>query len=232
MADEAWKRLGQLLVQRRTELGYPKRLPWVRDVLGLSNDRIQSDLENARRDNYDQATLYLVEQQYQWEPGSIEKVLAGGQPDRMPGTSPDNRFAPPGELDVAELNAMYGEAIIFSENVRRLDPERLEDQARAFLISAATLFADAVHVIRDRDEARAAHDDLEFEAHLDGDIEYDDDADLPQALPLRRGMPGGAAPLADAARRTKEEPGLRKARREHDEAAERIEDDRAGMEPS
>lgn len=82
------------------------------------------------------------------------------------------------------------------------------------------------------DDESVARDDADFEAHLDGEIEYDDEADLPQALPLRRGMPGGAAPLADAARKTSEEPGLRKARREHDEAAERIEDDRAGMEPS
>jgi len=80
--------------------------------------------------------------------------------------------------------------------------------------------------------AAASTVDPDFEAHLDGDIDYDDDADLPQALPLRRGMPGGTAPLADAARTTGEEPGLKKARREHDEAAEHIEDDRAGMEPS
>lgn len=78
----------------------------------------------------------------------------------------------------------------------------------------------------------SSDESAEFEAHLDGDVDYDDEADQPQALPLRRGMPGGAAPLADAARKTKEEPGLKKARREHDEAAERIEDDRAGMEPS
>jgi len=85
---------------------------------------------------------------------------------------------------------------------------------------------------RARRRAASSSADVEYEAHLDGDIEYDDEADQPQALPLRRGMPGGTAPLAEAARKTKEEPGLKKARREHDEAAERIEDDRAGMEPS
>ncbi len=61
--------------------------------------------------------------------------------------------------------------------------------------------------------------------------DHEDDVDQPQVQQLRRGMPGGAAPLADAARTVNEEPGLTKARREHDEETERIEDDRTGMEP-
>lgn len=71
------------------------------------------------------------------------------------------------------------------------------------------------------------------EAELDDEegLLYDDSLDQPQAQPLRRGMPGGAAPLADAARTTNREPGLTKRRREHDEAAERIEQDPTGMEP-
>lgn len=89
MTDDAWKRLGELLVARRVDLGHPRRLTWARDVLGLSNDRIQSDLENGRRSNYDNATLAQVEQQYQWAPGSIRAVLGGGDPTPIGGLFDD-----------------------------------------------------------------------------------------------------------------------------------------------
>lgn len=80
MTDDRWSRLGALLEARRLELGFPRRLPWARDVLGLSNDRIQSDIEKSRRTNFDAATLAQVEQQYEWAPGSIQAVLNGGDP--------------------------------------------------------------------------------------------------------------------------------------------------------
>lgn len=74
-----WQRLSRLLVERRLELGYAKRAPFAR-ANGLSHDRVLFDLENARRDNYDPATLALVEQIYRWRRGSIEAVREGGDP--------------------------------------------------------------------------------------------------------------------------------------------------------
>lgn len=75
-----WARLGRLLTQRRGQLGseYLNRQKFCQ-ITGL-NERLVSDLENARRDGYRPATKAAVEQAYQWASGSIEKVLAGGDP--------------------------------------------------------------------------------------------------------------------------------------------------------
>lgn len=117
-SEDPWVRLGRLLVDRRVELGHPKRLSWTRDVLGLTHDRTQSDLENARRSNYDTATLAQVEQQYRWAPGSIRDVLAGGDPS--PFNGPGLRYVAPAneieesneliemlEMQLRELDAQY-----------------------------------------------------------------------------------------------------------------------------
>lgn len=100
----AWQRLGELLVARRTELGHPKRLPFAKHH-GLTHDRTLSDLENARRtrlEGFDPATLAQVEQIYQWAPGSIRKVLAGGDPVKLDDDAPPDDIVallPPGALD-------------------------------------------------------------------------------------------------------------------------------------
>lgn len=75
--------MAELLTARRKELGYEKRLPFAR-ANGLTHDRALSDLENARRTRFDQATLAQVEQIYRWISGSIENVLRGGSPVPYP----------------------------------------------------------------------------------------------------------------------------------------------------
>lgn len=97
-----WQRLGRLLIERRVELGYPRRLTWARETLRLSNDRILSDLERARRTNYDPATLAQVERMYQWAPGSIRAVLAGGEPTPVanPEATPGSTYRPLFEDDL------------------------------------------------------------------------------------------------------------------------------------
>jgi len=77
-----WVRLGRLLTARRIELGYPVRSRFV-DARELSHGRTISDIENAKRDNFEPATLALVEQLYEWAPGSIEVVLKGGEPTAL-----------------------------------------------------------------------------------------------------------------------------------------------------
>lgn len=79
-----WERLGRLLVARRVELGYKRRAAFAR-AHNLSHTRTIDDMENARRTNYERGTLAEVEQLYGWEPGSIESVLAGGEPKPRPG---------------------------------------------------------------------------------------------------------------------------------------------------
>lgn len=80
---ESWARLGRLLIARRVELGYTVRAAFVK-AKRLKHGRTVSDLENAKRANFEPATLAQMEQIYEWAPGSIEAVLAGGDPTPLP----------------------------------------------------------------------------------------------------------------------------------------------------
>lgn len=77
---EDWERLGQLLQQRRVELNpdWKNRAEFTR-ANGI-NYRLAQDIETAARDNYDPPTRAFIEDAYRWEPGSIVRVLAGGDP--------------------------------------------------------------------------------------------------------------------------------------------------------
>lgn len=97
--DEPWKRLAQLLIARRVELGYHQRADWVRH-LGVKQPRTIEDFEKARRTNYRPSTIALIERYYGWEPGSIDAVLAGGDPTPVPGVGPR---VPPVALSRADL---------------------------------------------------------------------------------------------------------------------------------
>lgn len=80
MDTSAWQRLAAKLTERRATLRpeWSERTTFARDT-GLSYRSI-SDLETARRDNYKASWLVKVEKAYEWEPGSIQSVLAGGEP--------------------------------------------------------------------------------------------------------------------------------------------------------
>jgi len=84
MDIEAWQRLATKLIERRASLrsDWSERTIFARDT-GLSYRSI-SDLETARRDNYKASWLVKVERAYQWEPGSIQRILGGG--DAIPAT--------------------------------------------------------------------------------------------------------------------------------------------------
>lgn len=91
---EARHRLGQLLIDARVAMGFRRRAEFMRH-LGLSHDRTLSDIENARRTNFDPSTIAFLEQSYGWAPGSIGAVLTGGEP--TPRRSP-------GQVDVTHPN--------------------------------------------------------------------------------------------------------------------------------
>ena len=80
--NQDWERLGRLLTARRIELGFPVRSKFA-DARNLTHSRTVSDIENAKRDNFEPATLALVEQLYEWAPGSIDAVLHGGEPSPL-----------------------------------------------------------------------------------------------------------------------------------------------------
>jgi hypothetical protein len=87
---EAWRRLGALLIQRRVKLNpsYRSRQKFVADV-GL-NPRMLADIENARRMSFRPETVLALEHAYQWVPGSIEAVLAGGDPTPIETADPEH----------------------------------------------------------------------------------------------------------------------------------------------
>lgn len=76
----AWRRLGQLLEQRRVELGtrYQNRALFATER-GIDY-RLSYDLESGARANYRRPTLAAVEVSYGWAAGSIQDVLSGGEP--------------------------------------------------------------------------------------------------------------------------------------------------------
>lgn len=72
-----WQRLASAIVARRAELGMTQ--VGVATAGGISLDRIQA-LEGAKRTSYRKNTLAALERALQWEPGSVQAVLAGGDP--------------------------------------------------------------------------------------------------------------------------------------------------------
>jgi hypothetical protein len=91
---KAWLRLGNVLERRRGELGYGfrQRARFVRERGGgrISVKTI-SRLENGERGSYPESTIGTIEAMYQWLPGSVETVLAGGEPNVMLLTPPAGR---------------------------------------------------------------------------------------------------------------------------------------------
>lgn len=75
---QSWKRLGELLIQRRVGLDpsrYRSRQAFCEDT-GLDY-RLIYDAEQAKRTNFGVATLAALEQAYQLKPGAIREALAG-----------------------------------------------------------------------------------------------------------------------------------------------------------
>jgi hypothetical protein len=94
----AARRLGDLVVARRVQLGYRKRPPFAQ-ASGIST-RILGDIETGRRTNFGPSTIAALEHTLQWATGSVAAVLAGGDPTVFdthpqppPGGEPDEAVA-------------------------------------------------------------------------------------------------------------------------------------------
>lgn len=76
----SWKRLGDLLARARVELDprYVNRRLFCQET-GI-NYRMTTDIENGLRTNYGRSTIIAIEVAYGWAPGSIRRVLDGGDP--------------------------------------------------------------------------------------------------------------------------------------------------------
>lgn len=76
----SWARLGAAIRAERVRLGY-LRLGDFADRVGLGV-RTLSDLERGARTTYSPETLAAVEAVLGWAPGSVRRVLDGGEPLR------------------------------------------------------------------------------------------------------------------------------------------------------
>lgn len=81
MPDSAdWERLSLRLQAQRVMLNsrYRNRALFARER-GI-NYRLAQDVETLYRDNFDYPTKISIDLAYGWEPGSVDRVLAGGEP--------------------------------------------------------------------------------------------------------------------------------------------------------
>jgi hypothetical protein len=92
--NEAWRRLGRMLERRRGELGYGfrQRARFARERgSGMISVKTISRLEKGERHYYPESTVGTVEVMYQWAPGSVERVLVGGEPNVLLLAPPPDR---------------------------------------------------------------------------------------------------------------------------------------------
>lgn len=73
-----WRLLAEYIVARRLELGYTSAQEFAR-VASISRPII-SDLESGDRTSYSIQTLVKLQTVLGWAPGSVEDILAGGEP--------------------------------------------------------------------------------------------------------------------------------------------------------
>ncbi|RAY14560.1 hypothetical protein DPM19_12345 [Actinomadura craniellae] len=104
-ADDPWRRLSHLLVERRVHLGseYDDRKKFCA-ATGL-NYKLVQDIEKVRRRNFAPPTLAKIEKGYRWRPGSIRDVLAGGEP--TPDGSPIDIAARPADIELQPGHTGY-----------------------------------------------------------------------------------------------------------------------------
>jgi hypothetical protein len=80
MDQQALERLGHHIVSRRVELGYRNRTD-LADSLQFTV-RTLSDIENGVR-RASPGTYAMLENKLAWAPGSIDTILAGGEPKEL-----------------------------------------------------------------------------------------------------------------------------------------------------
>ncbi|MBM7280316.1 hypothetical protein JTZ10_21465 [Gordonia rubripertincta] len=80
MTDDNLKRLGQLVQARRIAQGWKTREGFA-DQLSFSY-RVLTDLENGNR-KLGSASYREIENKLEWRAGSVDKILQGGDPERL-----------------------------------------------------------------------------------------------------------------------------------------------------
>lgn len=122
-SQAAWKRLAELLKQRRGQI--ESNASRFAEKTGL-HSRIIYDIEHAKRTNFRAPKLAEIEAAYQWQAGSIQRVLEGGDPtplgdDAAVPAAPRPDDSPPG-LQHARWNVLrVGELLRFGPPIEDKD---------------------------------------------------------------------------------------------------------------
>ncbi|MFD6565309.1 hypothetical protein [Micromonospora profundi] len=82
---DTWQRLGEYVTRRRTELGMTQGQVQAAGGPSVATMRL---IEGAMQRNYRAHILGGLEQALRWEPGSISRILDGGEPTPVT-TQPD-----------------------------------------------------------------------------------------------------------------------------------------------
>ncbi|QFG09064.1 helix-turn-helix DNA binding domain protein [Mycobacterium phage ThulaThula] len=186
MTGMDWKRVGEHVVQRRTELGMRTTKAFAERV-GLT-PRMLGDLENGRRDNYAASTLASIEMALEWYPGSIKNIAKGGEPSpRASFAERHDRPAPAGALDDAiseAIRAVSGLSLA-ATNVR---DTTLARQSAEFLVVLTDAHANSYNAQfgttqkqpeGDQDDMEtAAQPDASAEGHQDQEVELGGDEEV------------------------------------------------------
>lgn len=101
MADEGWARLGRVVADRRLELGLSVRAAATRAGI---NRATWGTLEEGDR-RLSKHLWTAVEEALSWEPGSIDRIITGGNPTPQRDPHPETiKVTLPDDFDlVAEL---------------------------------------------------------------------------------------------------------------------------------
>jgi hypothetical protein len=78
IAERRWDLLGLHIADRAAALGLRTQVN-IAQRTGISR-AIVAELLNGRRTSYSKRTIALLERGLDWEVGSVEAILAGGQP--------------------------------------------------------------------------------------------------------------------------------------------------------
>lgn len=82
MAADEWARAGHLIRRARVDAGY-RHIADFAAVTHLHESTIR-DIETARRTNFSVATRSVIESELRWARGSIDRIVAGGDPILVP----------------------------------------------------------------------------------------------------------------------------------------------------
>lgn len=128
--DPAWKRLGDLLIQRRAAIDprYTKRQTFCDEA--EVDYRVVSDIERARRTNFSPPMISALETAYRLTRGNIDRILQGGdlEPAAPSARISQTEFkapAPSGEGDVVIYVNGQTQTIRAAGNEPEPDPEAI-----------------------------------------------------------------------------------------------------------